>query len=448
MNWRKILALALLLAVLAVAIVYLDRKEMGREASAGILLDIAAGTIDRIELRNPEGDFAFSRREPLWQMEKPLAARADKVALESILDHFSRLQYDRLVSEDAGDLKTFGLEAPAIELKLFVKGQPAATVFLGVKNTLDDSSYAKLAGDGRVVSIAAYKRQDLEKGLLAFRDKNFFSLDPMAVTSLEYRTGDADISLAKKDDRWFLEKPYFSLARESRISELLSAASQLEATSFAPVGDAGEEATFGLDKPLLAAEFHTPAGRRRIQIGRRGESHYALADGSSEVCGISGDFAGKFPPDAAAWRENKVARFFAYDVRKISFQQGAFRFTLRKDEAGNWDFLPPRPGIKPDGGKIDSLLTVLTGLEASGFVDEPGARPAVATRIVIQTEEQSEPEQHGETVLEFAAAAGETVIVRDPSLPYSYRIQRETIDGFPAKIEDITAEPPVPRTEK
>jgi hypothetical protein len=447
-NWKKILVLALLLAVLAAAIVYLDRKEKGRQASEGILLDIAADMIDRIELRNPEGFFVFSRREPLWQMEKPMAAKADKVALESILDHFSRLQYDRLVAEDSADLKAFGLDTPGIELKLFVKDQPAATVVLGVKNTLDDSSYAKLAGDGRVVSIAAYKRQDLEKGLLAFRDKKFFVLDPMAVNSLEYRNGNASVSLAKKDDRWFLEKPIYSLARESRVSELLSAASQLEAASFAPAGNAGERAAFGLDKPLLTAEFRTPSGPRRITVGRQGESHYALADGSSEVCGISGDFAGKFVADAAAWRENKVARFFAFDARKISFHQGAFRFALRKDEAGNWDFLPPRPGMKPDGEKVESLLTVLSGLEATGFIDTPDALPVVAARVAIETEDQVDPEHRSETVLEFGAAAGETVVVRDPSLPYSYRVQQETMAKLPAKIEDIAAAPSPPQAGK
>ncbi len=448
MNWKKILALAFLLAVLAAAIVYLERREKGRQASAGMLYTIAADAIDRIELRNPEGDFVFTRREPLWQMEKPLAAKADKVALESILDHFTRLQYDRLVAEDAGDLKAFGLDRPGIELRLFAKGRPAAAVALGIKNTLDDSSYAKLAGDGRVVSIAAYKRQDLEKGLLAFRDKKFFALDPMAVTSMEYRSNDAAVSLAKKDGRWYLEKPLFSLARESRISELLSAASQLEATSFAPAGDAGERAAFGLDKPLLTAEFRTPSGSRRITVGRQGESHYALADGSSEACTISGDFVEKFIADAADWRENKVARFFAYDAREISFQNGASRFALRKDEAGNWDFLPPRPRMKPDGEKVNSLLTALSDLEASDFIDEPNALPVAAARVVIRTEDQVDPERRSRIVLEFAAAAGGMAVVRDPALPYSYRIPQEAMAKLPAKIEDIAAEPAPPQAGK
>ena len=371
-----------------------------------------------------------------------MAARADKVALESLLDNFSRLKYDRLVAKGGGDLKAFGLDKPEIELTLFRKGQPAATVALGIKNSLDDSSYAKLAEDGRVVAIAAYKRQDLEKGLLAFRDKKFFIFDPMAITSLEYRYAGTDISLKKKDGRWFLEKPFYSLAKESRVDELLSAISLLEATSFTPAEGAEKQAAFGLDKPLLTADFRTlSGGLRRLAVGRHGEAHYARADDSSEVCGISGDFAEKFTSAATTWRENKVARFLAYDAREISFQQGALRFTVRKDKAGEWDFLPSLPGKKPDGDKINSLLTAMANLEAADFIDAPGVLPVVATRLVITTEDQVDPERHDQTVLEFGAAQGETVIARDPSLPYSFRVQREILEKLPAKIEDIVAAP-------
>ena len=73
-------------------------------------------------------------------------------------------------------------------MKLVAKGAPgpAATLLLGMKNGLDDSSYAMLAAGGKVVSIAAYKRNDLEKGLFAFRDKKFLAIDASAVSALDY----------------------------------------------------------------------------------------------------------------------------------------------------------------------------------------------------------------------------------------------------------------------
>ncbi len=39
--------------------------------------------------------------------------------------------------------------------------------------------------------------------------------------------------------------------------------------------------------------------------------------------------------------------------------------------------------------------------------------------------------------MEFGAAAGETVIVRNPSLPYAFRVSKEILEKFPGKLEDI-----------
>jgi hypothetical protein len=437
-NWKKILALALFLALLAAAITWVERREQARPAAEGMLLDIPGSTVERIELRNGGGRFAFSRRDTLWYLEQPLAAKADKVALESILDNFCQLKYDRLVAEDGSDLKTFGLDEPATELTLFVAGKPAATVLLGVRNTLDDSSYAKLASGGKVVSLAAYRRNDLEKDLFAFRDKKFFELDTTTVSALDLRLGEKRFALARKDERWFLEKPFYSLASAAKVDDLLAAASALEALSFAPA--AGAPGQYGLDKPLLAIEFRGSGGSRRLTVAKKGEQAFAQVEGAPEIYGISPGFLEKFTGDAAAWREKKVALFHAYDVRELSFLQGTFRFTVRKDAADAWKFAPPLPGKQPDGEKIDALLTALADLEAGEFIDGPQPLPAVATRIVLKTEDPAEPGKKGEIVMEFGAAAEETLGVRNPALPYSFKVDKGILGKFPARIEDVSGE--------
>lgn len=437
MNTRKIFVLALVLACLLAAILYVEKHGREKRAGEGMLLDIAAATIERIELRNANGIFAFSRGDASWSMEKPLAARADKVIIEGILDNFCPLKYDRLIAGKDAALEDFGLDRPAIELRLFAKGRPAATVLLGMKNAIDDSSYARLAGDARVAAIASYKRNDLEKDLFAFRDKKFFAIDPMAVTALEFIYDGRTVSLARKDGRWLLEKPVFSLAREDKVGELLSAVSLLEATAFHPAGGDTGRAAFGLDRPLLTADFVSPSGRRRIEIGRKGEATFALADSAGEVCAIGGDFPGKFAGAADSWRERKVARFLAYDVRELSFRQGAFRFSARRDGAGRWEFSPAFPGKKPDEEKVNALLTALAELEAVSFVDAPGALPAASTRIVLKTEDPIEPGKPGEAALELGTAGGGEVIARDPSLPYAFLVGREILGKLPGKIEDI-----------
>lgn len=444
MSWKKILALGLLLAVLFLAIAYVDRRAKGKPAVEGTLLDTPADAVEKIELRNQDGRFVFSRRDGQWYLEEPLAAKADKMALESILDDFCALKYDRLVAANARELKDFGLDAPEIELKFFAKGeaQPGADVLLGMKNGLDDSSYAKLAAGGKVVAIAAYKRNDLEKGLFAFRDKKFLEIDAMAVSALNCRIGDKPLALAKKDGQWFLEKPVYSLAQDARVSDILAAAANLEALSFVAAPDAAARRGFGLEKPLLTAEFRSPSAARRITVGKKGERFYAWVEGASEICEIGKDFPGKFSGAAALFRERKVARFYAFDVRELAFQRGPFSFSVRKNAAGAWEFAKPAAGGKPSTEKIDRLLSALADCEAREFIDGPRSLPGPAARAELKVEDAADPEKMISIIMEFSAAEGETVIARNPSLPYVFKVDKEIVGKLPGRIGDIAEDAP------
>ena len=442
MNWKKILALALLLAILFVAILYVDRRAKGKLAVEGTLIDMPADSVERIELRNQAGKFVFSRRDMQWYLLEPLAAKADKVALEGILDNFCALKYDRLVAENARGLKDFGLDSPEIELKLLAKGQPGATVLLGMKNSLDDSSYAMLAAGGKVVSIAAYKRNDLEKGLFAFRDKKFLEIDVMAVSALDYRVGGKALAFTKKNGQWLLDKPVYSMAQDARVSDILTAASTLEALSFAAAPDAAARRGFGLKQPLLSAEFRAPGSVRRITVGKKGERFYAWVEGASEICEIARDFPDKFSGDAALFREKKVANFYAFDVRELAFRRGPFSFSVRKNAAGAWEFAKPAAGKKPGADKIERLLSALADCEAKEFIDGPRPQPGFTTRVDLKVEDPADPEKLGTVTMEFSEIVGESVIARNPALPYDFKVGREILGKLPGRIDDIAEDAP------
>jgi hypothetical protein len=444
MSWKKILALALLLAVLIVAIAYVDRRAKGKPAAEGTLTEMPAASVEKIELRNKDGRFVFSRRDMQWYLVEPLAAKADKVALESILDDFCGLKYDRLVAENPRGLKDFGLDAPQIELKLFAKGmsRPGARVLLGMKNGLDDSSYAMLAAGGKVVSIAAYKRSDLEKGLFAFRDKKFLEVDASAVSAMDYRAGDKALAFAKKNDQWLMDKPVYSLAQDAKVNDILTAASTLEALSFVAAPDAAARRGFGLEKPLLTAEFRSPGSARRIAVGKKGERFFAWVEGASEICEIARDFPDKFGGDAARFREKKVARFYAFDVRDLAFQRGPFSFAVRKNAAGAWEFAKPAAGKKPSAEKIERLLSALADCEATEFIDGPHGLPGFTARADLKIEDPADPEKLGAVTMEFGGAEGESVIARNPALPYYFKVGKEILGKLPGRIDDIAEDAP------
>ncbi len=439
MSWKKILVLSLILVALVAAIVLVNRREKGKKASDAALLDIPSASIEKIELRNRGNRFVFSRQDTLWALEEPLRAKADKVVLENILDNFCQLKYDRLVEEGTSNLRKFGLDNPDIELKLLSKDKPAQIIQLGMRNSLDDSSYAKLATGGKVVTIAAYKRNDLEKDLFSFRDKKFFDIDTVTVTAMSYHYEDNALAFVKKDGQWFMEKPVYSLVQEAKVNDILSSASLLEALSFSPMNAANARA-FGLEKPLLMVEFQSKAGLRKIEVGQKGDQYYAQVDGSTEIYGINKDFLEKFDGEAVAFREKKLAVFYAYDVRELAFQHGIFQFTARKNAAGTWEFAMPFSGKKPSEEKIDRLLTALAGLEAREFMEGGKRLPEFTTRIVMKTEDPADPGKLNDIIMELSAAEGETVIARNPALPYCFKIGKEIMEKLPGKMEDICEE--------
>ncbi len=442
MNWKKIIALLLFLLVLVTAIIFVDQREKRKMAVEGILLDFPAAAVEKIELLQTGKKFVFALQDGVWHLTEPLPAKADKVALESILDNFCPLKYDRLVAEAGGDLKNFGLNQPEIELRLFAKDKkrPAHTILLGMKNNLDSSSYAKLAAGDKVVSIASYKRNNLEKDLFAFRDKRFSEFDNLAVTNMNWNYENSDFSFIKKNDQWFMDKPIFSLAQEARVREILSAASMLEAKSFAAAVSAASRREFGLETPLLTVEFRSALAPMKITFAKQGERYYALADGFNEICEIEKDFPEKFAGDISSFREKKVALFYAFDIRELKFKHGTFSFEIRKGADNGWQFIKPVAGKKPSEEKINLLLTALADCEAREFVDNPKPLPEFAIHIAMKAENSANPGQLSDIKMDFADSDGEIVPARNPVLPYSFKVGKEILEKLPQKIDDISAE--------
>ena len=393
MNWKKILALAFFLAAARRG----DRLgraagKRQRPAAEGTLLDIPGGAVERIELRNGSGRFVFIRRDTLWYLEQPLAARADKVALESILDNFCQLKYDRLVAEESRDLKTFGLDEPGIELKLFAAGKPAATVLLGVKNSLDDSSYAKLATGGKVVSLAAYKRNDLEKDLFAFRDKKFLEIDTMAVSALDFRCGEN--RLGPGQERRALVPGKARLFPGQRRQGRRSPRCRLDAGS--PVVRSGRRRAAAVRPRQAAAHGRVPRQRRLAPARGREKRRAGFRPGRRRRRDIR-------PSPPVSWKSSpatlppgaKKKWPCSTPMTSASFRsaRGLSSSRCARMPPATGGSRRPLPGRRPGAEKIDALLTALADLEAGEFIDAPGALPAVATRIVLKTEDPADPGQ-------------------------------------------------------
>ena len=399
MNWRKILALAFFLAALAVAIAWVSRREKQRPVAGEMLLDIPADAVERIELRNANGRFVFFRRDTLWHLEEPLATRADKVALESILDNFCQLKYDRLVAEDSRDLQAFGLDDPEIELKLFAAGRPAAAVLLGVKNGLDDSSYARLAKrqqGGQPRRLQAQRpgkgpvrlpRQEIPGDRRHGRQRPGSPLREKPPHPGQRRTTAGS---------WKRPSIPWPAPPGSTISSLPPRPWK-PCRSPRPATETGSASTSRCSWPSSAA---APA-RAASRSGKKANNIFARVEGAAEICAIPARLPGKIRRRRLRLARKKGGPVLRLRRPRVFLAPGLFAVHRTQGCRRQLAVRAGLPGKRPGAEKVDALLTALADLEAGEFIDAPGrlARPRGPPRML--TQDPADPGKHSKIVMEF-----------------------------------------------
>jgi len=440
MSWKKIIILLAILALLAAGILLVNRREKQKQAGEGRLVNLAADKVARIELQRGDLRLVLVKNDPFWNLELPIQARASKVAVENILDDFCNLKYDRMVEKECRDLGRYGLDKPEIELRLFEKGmtQPVAVIQLGIKNELDSSSYAKLSSANQVVLIAGYRRGYLEKEVFDFRDKKFFEFDTTQVTALGFQFQDASYQFSKKGDQWFMEKPLFSLAQESKLTDILSRAATLEAKTFKEKSSMETRKAYGFDKPLIDVTLTMKSGTKKLQLVKKNDLFYAITPEFPEICEIDKEFSEKFLKEAKEYREYKVLPFFSFEVMSIEFKGVGFSFSAQKDKEQNWRITQPATKETPDIDKINALLGEIQDLEARDFIDQPSS-PAGEFPFAITLKTGSGESGPLKTIrLLLGQAKDNAVTARNPDLPYLFKVEPAILDKLPKKLADLT----------
>ncbi len=359
MSWKKIYILLAVFIGLVVVITLVNNRQKQAQAKEGKLLDIKTDAISKFIIHKSTQRLTFVKEGGVWQLSEPVQAKADKIAVENVLDDFCGLRYDKLVETDARDLKTYGLAQPEIELRLYEQdmSKPSCTIQLGMKNELDSSSYTKLSSSNQVVLIASYKRNYLEKDLFDFRDKKFFEFDTTQVSGLTFSSENKTFAFAKKDDQWFMEAPLYSAVQESKISDILSKASQLEAKAFKEKPSEEKLKAYSLDKPLLAITFKLKDKQKQLRVAKKEDKFYATTPDFPEICEIDKELVDKFGKEPGDYRERKVAVFNTFDVKEIEFKGSAWACAFKKNKEGQWELVKPASKQKPDEEKISKLLS-------------------------------------------------------------------------------------------
>jgi virulence-associated protein VagC len=232
-----------------------------------------------------------------WMLAEPVAARADFGMVEGILGRLSGAQMKAIVSTEPSEaeMKKYGLTSPAVTVRVNAGSAQAALALGG--DAGDGNLYARDLSRPMVFTLESAIADELKKGATDFRRKDVFEFRPFNAKRVEItRDGQTTVFERVEDkdpkapatDKWVQSAPVKKDADMAKMESMLSAFSNLRATSFADATGGT-----GLDKPALTVAVRYDDGKKeeRVTFGVKGEDFHATRSGEPGAMKIEkGDY--------------------------------------------------------------------------------------------------------------------------------------------------------------
>lgn len=259
------------------------------------LLPLEAWLVDELTIRSAHGTLALTRKDNDWQLTQPMTDRAERSAVNALLDRLGKMQIERFVDDapTVEQVSQWGLDHPNAEVTL-AQSEPSAslTLFVGT-NLRDDATllYAKRSDELPLYAIPAADVTALMPDPTDLRLKACFEFFATAVEKLDIATQGAGVTLERKDGAW-KETRSGSALKAQRAEALLNTLADLRLTGF--VEDAPPDlARYGLLAPagvisLWTNEHQDP---QRLLIGSAVEAtpeRYGRIEGRSAIVKLPG----------------------------------------------------------------------------------------------------------------------------------------------------------------
>lgn len=396
MQFRNTLIALIILLALGTYVYFFERGKSPEEAKekAKLLVEFDREKVTGIELTSKEITIICSKdKAGNWQITSPLKTKADKSALEDLISDLKDLKATRIIKEDIGDWKDYGLSTPEVKLTLKLGEEGSKTIYWGNKNPTETSVYARLLERDYLYLVPAWKKDHFKKELFDLRDKTVISLDKEQVKKIELQRKDEKPTVISRESekRWRISSPITTYADKDEIDNLLEKLAELKVKKFIDQPEDNASA-YGLDTPylklvlwlgddmasksLLIGKEASDEDSGRKYARRAGEKTVLLLE-NSDIDDIDKKLFDLCFKQAFDFDNNeKVTKLeILYPDRKIICQKTDSQQD-DEDTTTTWQITAPEE-VKADTASINTFLWDLQDLKAERFVAETCPDPSV-----------------------------------------------------------------------
>ena len=383
------LALVVVLAGLVGYIYFVDSKR--DSSTADVKEKVFGGTLSTADIEDVQITLAggekarLQKTDAVWRLVEPTQAPADESELTSITSSLASLEMQRVVSENAGDVKQYGLDPARIEVAFRSKGQKELRrIAFGEKTPTGGDLYARVPDQKRVFLVSSFLESTFNKTPFALRDKSVLKIDRDKADGLELAAGSTTIQLAKSGSDWKLVKPFAARADYAAVEgslERLGSAQMVGITE----AEATSLAKYGLDKPTATMTVGMGSSRATLALGKTDNALVFAKDSSRPmVFTVAPTLRDDVIKMVSDLRRKDLFDARAFTATHAEFRRGGETIVLdkSKDKDGK-DVWRNGAGKDVDTAKADDLLTKATGLRAASF--EAQAHPSLKMPALVVT---------------------------------------------------------------
>lgn len=348
------------------------------------IVDLRGVAFDRLEVRSAAAGFEVRRHESnrTWTLTKPLAIRANRAKIESLLQVLQSVEVEEFVgTQTTADLERLGLLPPRLEA-VFGRGtNDLFSLRLGLAPTNQPGLvYARMPVYSNVVTVARGAFDLLSLSYSALVDPQLLVFPTGAVDRIEIRSAEHFTLERQTNSLWRIGPPVDRPADHSLVQELFERLLRLEIVEVEK--DVVTELDFdkyglGTNAPQFslfatqtgAANIATQTVVARVTFGTNDAQRIlARRDGDTPVFRLRlADFQG-LPRRAFEFRERRLWNFTTNQVASLTLRVGGQTRRFARAPDGAWSFAAGGPGPIPLA--LDEALLRLGSLQAEGWVAE------------------------------------------------------------------------------
>jgi hypothetical protein len=433
MKIRGLIVAAIILAGLTGALYWSNHHKPAdtTEASADVapkILAVKEADISRFDLKKNGAEQVGGERNSAgqWQITSPATLPADQSAVSSLLGTFSSLNSQRLVDEKAGNLATYGLDAPKLEVDLTERENKTQKLMLGDDTPAGNGIYAKLDGDPRVFTIPKYDETSIDKSANDLRDKRLLTVDPEKISRVNLISKKQEIEFGRNKEEWQIVKPKPLRADGTQVDELVRALTDAKMDLTASDDQKKIASAFAAGTPVATAKLTTESGTQELQVRKSKDDYYAKSSAVQGIYKVPSTLGQALDKNLEDFRNKKLFDLGFDDPNKIEIRDGSKTYSLTRSGEDWWS----GSAKKLDAGAVQALIEKIRDLTASKFVDS-GFTGASTVDVTVTSND-------GKRVEKVAIAKlGDNYIAMRENEPALYQIDSKLVDDLTKSAAEV-----------